>query len=126
MSNKFDFRPAFTKENAAEMGRRGACASAEVRRRKRTLRRIAEAMAEAKKLTSLPDGTEANITFDEALVLSQYLKAINEGDTRAARFIAELLGELKMNVALEGGGVVINVKNEEERTLIEDITNRKQ
>jgi len=127
MSKKNGYRPAFTKENAVEMGRRGAYASAEAKRRKRTLRIIAEAMADAKTRATLPDGTEENLNFDEALVLSQYMKAIDERDTRAARFIAELLGELKCTIETEtGSGIIINVRNQQEADAIEDIINRPQ
>lgn len=126
MANEKNLRPVASHDEAVERGRAGGIKSAENRQRRKTLRAIAQTLADEAIIISKPDGSHVSVTYDIALVATQYRKAITEGDTHAARFIAELLGELKMNVALEGGGVVINVKNDEERALIEDITERKQ
>lgn len=126
MANEQNLRPVHTSEEAKERGRAGGIASAKARRRRRTLRDIARAIAEEEVTISKPNGTKESVSFDVAMVYKQYQQAIMDGDTQSARFIGELLGELKLNVALDTAGITVNVKNEEERRLIDDITNREQ
>jgi len=99
-----------TKEERREIATAGGKASGEARRRKRTLRQIAEMLAEKKIVMPNPDGTTEELTYDMAMIQRQYQKAIAEGDTQAAKFITNLLGE--ENVLQQ----TINVYNVKEET----------
>lgn len=93
-----------TGEEQAKIARKGGIASGEARRRKRTLRELAELMSEKKVAVPMQDGTTEEMTYDAALIHSQYQKAIARQDTKAATFIAKVLGEIedKHDVSLNG------------------------
>ncbi len=99
-----------TKDEQREIARKGGIASGEARRRKRTLRQIAEMLAEKEIAMPNPDGSMENLTYDVAMIQRQYQKAIAEGDTQAAKFLTNLLGE--ENVLQQ----TINVYNVKEET----------
>lgn len=82
-----------TGEEQAETARAGGIASGEARRRKRTLKEIAEILADEHIAMPQPDGTTKDMTYDVALIQTMYRNAITKGDTQAAKFIANLLGE---------------------------------
>ena len=82
-----------TGEEQAETARAGGIASGEARRRKRTLKEIAEMLADEHIAMRQPDGTTKDMTYDVALIQTMYRNAITKGDTQAAKFIANLLGE---------------------------------
>ena len=100
-------------EEAAEQGRKGGVASGESRRRNRTLRQIAEMLAERKVKMPMPDGSTEEMTYDAALIQSMYQKAVAKGDTKAATFIAKVLGEIEDKHVVEGNGTVIFLPKEE-------------
>jgi hypothetical protein len=99
-----------TKDEQREIARKGGKASGEARRRKRTLRQIAEMLADETLPVPQPDGTTKTLTYDVAMIQRQYQKAIAEGDTQAAKFLTNLLGE--ENVLQQ----TINVYNVKEET----------
>lgn len=99
-----------TKDEQREIARAGGIASGEARRRKRTLRQIAEMLADETLPVPQPDGSTKTLTYDVAMIQSQYQKAIAERDTQAAKFLANLLGE--ENVLQQ----TINVYNVKEET----------
>lgn len=99
-----------TTEEQREIARAGGIASGEARRRKRTLRQIAEMLADETLPVPQPDGTTKTLTYDVAMIQRQYQKAIAEGDTQAAKFLTNLLGE--ENVLQQ----TINVYNVKEET----------
>lgn len=99
-----------TKDEQREIARAGGIASGEARRRKRTLRQIAEMLADETRPVTQPDGSTKTLTYDVAMIQSQYQKAIDERDTQAAKFLANLLGE--ENVLQQ----TINVYNVKEET----------
>ena len=99
-----------TKDEQREIATAGGKASGEARRRKRTLRQIAEMLADETLPVPQPDGTTKTLTFDVAMIQRQYQKAIAEGDTQAAKFLTNLLGE--ENVLQQ----TINVYNVKEET----------
>lgn len=99
-----------TKDEQREIARAGGIASGEARRRKRTLRQIAEMLADETLPVPQPDGSTKTLTYDVAMIQRQYQKAIAEGDTQAAKFLANLLGE--ENVLQQ----TINVYNVKEET----------
>lgn len=123
-NNEQNLKKATTHEQAVEWGRRGGLASAQSRQRKMSLKAIAKALADEKVMMPMADGKIEQVTYDVALVLSQYRKAIIDGDTRSATFIAELLGELKQRVELEGGGIQINVRTAEQADAVQAIIER--
>ena len=86
----FDERTA---EEQREIARAGGIASGEARRRKRTLKEIAEMLADEHITMRQPDGTTKDMTYDVALIQTMYRNAITKGDTQAAKFLANILGE---------------------------------
>ena len=82
-----------TGEQQVETARNGGIASGEARRRKRTLKEIAEILADKHIAMPQPDGTTKDMTYDVALIQTMYRNAITKGDTQAAKFLANLLGE---------------------------------
>lgn len=99
-----------TKDEQREIATAGGIASGKARRRKRTLRELAEILAERKvAMPQLGGGTE-EMTYDVAMIQRQYQKAIDEGDTQAAKYLTNLLGE--ENVLQQ----TINVYNVKEET----------
>ena len=99
-----------TKDEQREIARKGGIASGESRRRWRTLRQIAEMLADETLPVPQPDGTTKTLTYDVAMIQRQYQKAIAEGDTQAAKFLTNLLGN--ENVLQQ----TINVYNVKEET----------
>ena len=71
----------------------GGVAAQKANKRRRTLKAIAQALADKKIQVTNPDGSSEQTTLDVALVLAQYNKAVEEQDTAAAKFIAGILGE---------------------------------
>lgn len=82
-----------TPEERRDIARAGGIASGEARRRKRTLKEIAEMLADEHIAMPQPGGTTKDMTYDVALIQTMYRNAITKGDTQAAKFIANLLGE---------------------------------
>lgn len=82
-----------TSDEAREMGRKGGLASAEARRRKKSMREWAEALGECVMTLKMPDGSKVEADINAAVVLKQMEKAINKGDTNAAAFLMRLRGE---------------------------------
>lgn len=109
-------------DEAVTNGRKGGIASGEARRRNRTLREIAQLLSDRIVPVTCIDGATEEMTYDAAVIYRQYQKAI-DGDTTAAKFIAELMGELKTNnvPAVEGGGITVVVRNEDDKKMIEGI-----
>lgn len=96
---------------ARKNGRKGGIASGQARRRKRTLMEIMNDYgAEIN-----PDGS--GLTNDEKLVVEQYKKAVQEGDTKAAAFIRDTKGEKPHEV--------VETPNIEYKPLV-DLTKRKK
>lgn len=85
------FKPG---EEAREMGRRAGIKSGKVRRLKRTLREWAEIFRD------VPTKADPRLTMGGAVALRMYDEAM-AGDVRAARFLAELQGELEEQIAIK-------------------------
>ncbi len=110
MANEQNLIPGahtLTVEEASKGGRK----SGEARRRKRTLMEI---MNEYGAEMSLED---PKLTNDEKLVVEQYKKAMQEGDTKAAAFIRDTKGEKPHDV--------VETPNIEVKPLV-DLTKRKK
>lgn len=106
-----------TAEKRKEIATAGGIASGEARRRKRTLRQIAEILSERKINMRTPEGKDEEMNYDMAVVYSQFKNAI-KGDTRAAAYLTNLLGEEQLaNVS----NTTIVVKSAEEADKIGNI-----
>lgn len=106
MANEENLKPFDSNQNREEAkknGRKGGIASGEARRRKRSMREALEAFIE----TPLPDDLKAkfsktgmdteNADYQAAVMAAQVLQAI-KGNTRAAVWLSEILGERVQNI----------------------------
>ena len=91
---------------AVESARKGAKASNEVQRRKRTMREWAQMFGELpmhQGKTSDPKAAdkvkESNLTLDGAVIAAMYAKAA-KGDVRAAEYLAKLKGQTSEDVTV--------------------------
>lgn len=85
------FKPG---EEAREMGRRGAAKSNKVRRLKRTMRQWAEIFRD------VPTKADPRMGMGGAVILRMYDEAM-AGDVKAARFLAELQGEMEEQISIK-------------------------
>jgi len=102
-----EFTTDQSREEAARNGQKGGIASGEARRRNRTLRELAQIISEKKVKMPMPDGTTEEMTYDAALIQSMYQKAVAKGDTKAATFIAKVLGEIEDKHEIDTNGSVV-------------------
>lgn len=102
-----------TSSELREMTKKGGVASGEARRRKRQLGEIANIVgvlkADKKKQKALNEfGVDKaeDMIHDVVIIVEQYKKA-EEGDTRAAEFIAKIRGELvnKQDITTNGEAI---------------------
>lgn len=85
---------------AVEAGQKGGIKSGESKRRRKTLREIANILGQLNAPEAVVKNLERNgmigegtpVTYDEAMVLAQYMKTFT-GNTTASNFIAEIKGE---------------------------------
>lgn len=92
MANEQNLRPARTKEEASERGRKGAIASAKARRRKANLRKAMHDL-----LTSPGPTLEGvEITYEEALALAMVNEALGGGKNNVAAYNA-IMQTLKLD-----------------------------
>ena len=97
--NTQNLRPPFTPEEARKYGRKGAEASAKVRRRKRDMRETFRDLldmplkeGDLDEVTALAGANRKNVTVGEAIALIMANKAI-KGDVRAAEFVRDTSGQ---------------------------------
>lgn len=102
-----------TPSELREMTSKGGKRSGEVRRENKTLREIAKIIGEKPIAITNPDGTKETVTYNVAMLNAQYKKAITEGNTKAAEFIAKLRGEMEDKITLDGKvqGITVTVDN---------------
>ena len=95
------------------MTSKGGKRSGEVRRENKTLREITKIIGEKPITITNPDGTKETVTYNVAMLNAQYKKAITEGNTKAAEFIAKLRGEMEDKITLDGKvqGITVTVDN---------------
>lgn len=103
------FNSQRTPEELREQTRKGGIASGIARRKRKTMREWAKAFAEMGTNAKGLNGEEITADYAGAVVLEQYRKAVKEGDTSSAKFIAELLGEMVQKIEHSGNGVVVQV-----------------
>lgn len=95
-----------TSAEARENGRKGGLASGAARRRAKSMRQWAKILAKEGMRITTPEGKEIEGDIAGGIVIAQMRKAA-KGDTKAAKFVADLLGELVEQASQ--GGVTINV-----------------
>lgn len=103
MANEQNLRTPSTAE-ARQIGAKGGKASAEARRRKKTMREVYESL---RTLEVVPSHAEAlqemfadkaeRVTVDEAIMMAMIAKA-ERGDVQAAQFIRDTAGEKPTDV----------------------------
>ena len=104
-----------SKEEARECGRKGGVNSGVTRRRKKTLRELAEIIGEKTITIKQPDGTKIDVTYDYALVSELFKKAIVLGDVSAAKTLINLKGEEQV-----ANGFSVNIIGDEKTKKIID------
>lgn len=102
-----------TTEERREIARAGGIASGEARRRNRTLRQIAEMLSDKQIPMKDGAGNIEMVTYDVAMIHSQYQKAIQNKDTKAATYISKLLGEIVDKHEVEAKGTVVFLPKDE-------------
>ena len=106
VENLVPFTSDQSREKAMANGRKGGIASGEAKRKKRTMREIAEMIGsmEVKDKKTLEimreNGFEGVITQDIASFFAMYKKA-QSGDPAAMKFIAEMRGQYSTRVEVE-------------------------
>lgn len=88
----------FTKENAAEMGRKGGAASQKVQKRKKKLKQCLAAIlelepSERNKEKLIDMGLEDDELSNQMLLAATMFNKATRGDVRAAEFIRDLTGQ---------------------------------
>lgn len=105
-----------TKENAAELQKKGAEQRRINRERRRNMQDIAQwflnlpmskaNLLDEKDIIDFASAKEVNLTGSEAMLMVQMRKAIETGDTAAAQFIRDTAGE-KPKEQIEVGGLTM-------------------
>lgn len=99
---KENLKPITTVEQAREMGRRGGIKSAEVKRKKKSMMETAKMLMSMQtenksikqNLESLGVKDKDDQTYQTAIIARMIQKALVDGDTNAAKFLAEITGEV--------------------------------
>lgn len=101
----------FTKENAAEMGRRGGKASGEAKRRKKTEKERYEilmdmalskgSVKDIEKVKNFASLSKYNLTVAD-MIAAQMLQRAMSGDREAARMIYSIIGQMAPQVESSG------------------------
>ena len=89
-----------TEEEQKELARKGGKASGKARRKKKALKEIAEMLGRTVAPDSILDdlrdkgliGPDEKVTFDEAVMLAQYLKAA-KGNVQSALYLRDTSGQ---------------------------------
>lgn len=99
---------------AKELGRQGGIASGKARREQKTMREWAKIFGAIPVKVKAQDGTEVESTTLGSIVAVQMQKA-TKGDTKAAKFVSDLLGETKD--AASALTLVVNASEEGKRNI---------
>lgn len=110
-----------TAEQRKAIARSGGIASGASRRRRKTMRELAEAFGQLPIEVTLPDGKKKKTDFDGAVIFSQYQQAIRKGNVQAASFLARLKGELEETVNVNAEPPVIVVRSEDEKRKLDSL-----
>lgn len=88
-----------SKEEARELGRKGGKASGEARRRAKTFRESALIALQVPQDFKMPNGETIRGTARDGVVLGM-LQAAQRGNPKAAKWLADILGESSININL--------------------------
>lgn len=110
-----------TPEERSRIAKMGNKASQEARKKKKQMREFAEFFGAMGIEVKLPDGRKQKTTFDGAVVFAQYQKAIREGNTKAAAFLAQLKGEMEQNINVTSEQPLVVVRSEDEKQKITNL-----
>ena len=100
---KYQFDSEQSRTEAAQNGSKGGQASGKTRALKSIANKYGELKAPAPVIANfikngmIEEGH--SVSFDEAMLIAQYMKSF-KGDTRAARYISEVKGEMIQKVAV--------------------------
>lgn len=103
-----------TKDEQKEIARQGGIASGKARREQKTMREWAKIFGAIPVKVKAQDGTEVESTTLGSIVAVQMQKA-TKGDTKAAKFVSDLLGETKD--AASALTLVVNASEEGKRNI---------
>lgn len=104
-------------ELTREDSSKGGKASQRTRRRRKAMREWAKALGKADMDFKLPDGEVVHGDMLGGIVLAQMRKAA-QGNTVAAKFIADLLGEMEQTVNVKSNGLpVLQISKDEAEAL---------
>lgn len=112
--NLVPFTSDQSREEAAKNGRAGGIASGKARREQKTMREWAKIFGAIPVKVKAQDGTEVESTTLGSIVAVQMQKA-TKGDTKAAKFVSDLLGETKD--AASALTLVVNASEEGKRNI---------
>ena len=101
------------KEREHELHVLGGKARGEQRRQRKTMKEWAEIFGELPVSITGPDGSTQQTNTMGNIVAAQMAKA-TKGDTKAARFIAELLGDLNKDINVVNKGPLVVTEKEME------------
>lgn len=119
--NPQNLQPVRTKEEARERGRQGGIASGKARRERKTMRQLALELGDVAIDLQLPGGKKKKSTMAAAVVMGQYQSAIKKGNTKAAKFLAQLRGELEEKLNVTSNQPIILVNTPEEKEALENL-----
>ncbi len=102
-----------TKDEQREIQSKGGVASGKARRKKKTLKEIAEVIGNTidtkntnKIKKNFPDVKDEDITYNFELIVTAYNKAL-KGDVKAIQYVTDILGENPKFVKIEDDNDVV-------------------
>ena len=115
-NNEQNLIPVQSKEEARERGRAGGIASGKARRERKTIAEVLRAELDK-------PANETGLTKREYLVAKCISNLKDDISVKELRTLCDVLGELHINLDVQGDGKVIVVRSEEEARKIENIGN---
>ena len=132
MTNETNLNPVRSEGEARERGRAGGIASGKARREKRMMRETLDILlsmplrngksADVDSIKNFAAMKGKNISVQEAIMIAQVQKAM-KGDTRAAEYIRDTIGQKPVDNVVMGGEVnnpMAGLTTEELKKLIGD------
>ena len=106
--NEQNLKPTtmLTESEVRELGKKGGIASGIARQKKRTFREIFNALRDETMQMKMPGGATEQLPLDVAAALAMFRKAAN-GDTKAMKLIADIVGEYEHNVNIKGDSILV-------------------
>lgn len=119
----------YTSEEARFYGSMGGKASADARRRKKSLKELTQALLEMKPHEKIvvkakmlfPEIEPEDLTNGMVLAMSMLNKAVVDGDVKAAQFVRDTAGEMPEQVISGNLGSTVFVTEEDQNKIIKHI-----